>query len=57
MAPQSKGGKRLKKNKTPNITKTSSETPKKTLYVVLLLLTFKDDLEKTIIRNKIVIKF
>jgi hypothetical protein len=31
MAPQSRGGQKLKKNKPPNVIKASSKTPKKIL--------------------------
>jgi hypothetical protein len=41
MTPQSRGDKKLKKNKPPNVTKASSRTPKKSYYVAML---FKDDL-------------
>jgi hypothetical protein len=44
MAPQSKGGKKLKKNKLPNIAKLKPDHPKNSLYVALLLLEFKDNL-------------
>jgi len=37
-------GVKTPKNKPLNVTKTSSQTPKKSLYVVLLILEFKDDL-------------
>jgi len=41
-ASKSNGGQELKKNKPPNITKADSGTPKKFLYVALLLLKFQD---------------
>jgi len=44
MPPQSKRDQELKKQKPPNATKASSQTLKKTLYVVTLLLEFQDDL-------------
>jgi hypothetical protein len=44
MAPQSRGGQKLKKNKPPNVTKTNYQTPKKNLYVFLLLLKLKNGL-------------
>jgi hypothetical protein len=43
MALQSRGVQKIKK-KPPNPTKTGSQTPTNSLYVVLLLLKFKDDL-------------
>jgi hypothetical protein len=45
MTPQSRGGQELKKNKPSNITKPILNHLKKSLYVVLSLLDFKDDLE------------
>jgi len=44
MGPQNRGGLRTKKNKSPNVTKIGSQTPKNSLYVALLLLEFKNDL-------------
>jgi hypothetical protein len=44
MAPQSRRGSKTQKNKPLNDTKANSQTPKKSLYVVLFLLKFKDDL-------------
>jgi len=44
MAPQSRGGSRIQKKKPLNATKANFQTLKKSLYVVLLLLEFKDDL-------------
>jgi hypothetical protein len=41
-ASKSNGGQELKKTKPPNITKADSGTPKKSLYVALLLLKFQD---------------
>jgi hypothetical protein len=44
MAPQSRGGQELKKNKPSNTTKPILDHPKNSLYVVLSLLELKDDL-------------
>jgi hypothetical protein len=45
MAPQIIGGQELKKTKPSNITKAGSRTPpRNSLYVILLLLKYKDDL-------------
>jgi hypothetical protein len=42
--PQSRGGEELKKNKPQNTAKLVPKHPKNSLYVLLLLLVFKDEL-------------
>jgi hypothetical protein len=44
MAPQNRKGSRIQKTKPPHATKAGSQTLKNSLYVVMLLSKFKDDL-------------